>query len=67
MIEKRRVQFNFQDLEGVQNIEQSEKWAAGKLPVDSLWHQIATPPADCQLATILRGTEGVFLYGRTVQ
>ncbi|QYS98452.1 hypothetical protein H0G86_005631 [Trichoderma simmonsii] len=60
MMVKRKIQFNFQSLEGVQNNEQSEKWAAGKLPVDSLWHQIAMPPADCQLATVLRGIEGLF-------
>lgn len=60
MMEKRQIQFNFQNLEGVQNREQSEKWAAGKLPIDSLCHQIAMPPADCQLATVLRGIECLF-------
>lgn len=60
MMEKRKIRFIFQNLEGVQNREQSEKWAAGKLPVDSLWHQIAMPPADCQLSTVLRGIEGLF-------
>lgn len=59
-MEKRRIQFIFQSLEGVQINEQSEKWAAGKLPVDSLWHQIEMPPADCPLATVLRGIEGLF-------